>query len=96
MNNESFSHVCTECRTPVDVQGTRASFLVVGVSKAVIATLLIAMLGWPGIALTIVWLIMEGVRFRKCSVCGGNSLIPVETPRGIRIMEDEGWHGSAQ
>jgi hypothetical protein len=74
---------------------SRAHFLVLSAVKAALAAGMILFLGWIGVALTVTWIIIEGIRFRRCHQCGGHSLIPVGTPVGMRIMEEEGWHGQA-
>jgi hypothetical protein len=36
--------------------------------------------------------IIESFMKRRCKHCGQFSLIPVDTPVGLKIMKDEGWY----
>jgi hypothetical protein len=93
MSTESFTHVCKQCHTPALMPVRRLRFVLLSIAKATLATAMVLLLGWIGIALTVAWIIIEGMKFRRCRHCGSYSLIPVTTPVGFKIMEDEGWRG---
>jgi len=93
MHTQSFTHVCKECHSPVMMPLSKWRFLLVGIVQAILSIAFIVWLGWIGIGLVIVWILVDGINHRKCPQCGARALIPVQTPVGLKIMEDEGWTG---
>lgn len=91
MNEQRFTHVCGQCHSPINKQGRRWRTMTVACAKAALATLVVLTMNLIGIFLVILWLVFDRAPHRSCPVCGHRALIPVDSPRGLKIMQDKGW-----
>ena len=93
----AYSHVCVECETAHLVTASRTFRGIAGrVFDAICLTamflLLVLFFFWSVAGLGLIFLGYLLYRKRKmCPACKSFSLIPIDSPRGLKIMEKNGW-----
>lgn len=95
MDEHHFNVVCKECHTPSVFKKASLISDIIFICIALAGLFVAFAGGWIGIATWIACVLYgahsSGKRKRKCTKCGMDALIPIDSPKGATIMQNNGW-----